>query len=254
MYLVDTHAHLFLEEFDADRDDVIAGTVGRQVQKIIIPNIDEKSIEPLLKICEAYPAHCFPAMGLHPSSVNAEWEKSVEIIRHALFNGKFYAIGETGMDLYRDSSTLEWQKEAFRQQIKWALELNLPLIIHSRHAVDEIIHVLKAFTPSCKGVFHCFGGTLPQALHVVEMGFKIGIGGVVTFKNSGMAKLVEALPLESLVLETDAPYLAPVPYRGKRNESSYLPLVAEKIAEVKKCTYEEVVSVTTHNAEELFGI
>jgi TatD DNase family protein len=255
MFFIDTHAHLFLEEFANDREKVIENALGNHVTKILLPNIDSLSIEPMLALCKKHPRHCFPAIGLHPTSVHENWQEELENIEQWLTKEKFYAIGETGMDLYWEISRIHLQEKAFRKQIELASKHNLPLSIHSRNAVHEILDVIDDMKDcSMKGVFHCFGGSPDQAAQIIKLGFKIGVGGVVTFKNSGLDKLISTLSLKDIILETDAPYLAPMPHRGKRNESGYVPLIAEKIAELKNCKVEEVAEITSKNAEVLFGI
>jgi len=254
MHFIDTHTHLFLEEFSADRDAVVENALQHHVTKMMITNIDEHSIDPMLALCKKYPQNCFPAIGLHPTSVHDNWKEELEIIAQWLKKEKFYAIGETGMDLYWETSKIHLQEKALRRQIELASEHNLPLTIHSRNAVHEILDVIDEMKDcSIKGVFHCFGGSLEQALQIIKLGFKIGVGGVVTFKNSGLDKLIQGISLNDIILETDSPYLAPMPHRGKRNESAYVPLIAEKIAELKKSSVEEVAEITSGNAEKLFG-
>jgi TatD DNase family protein len=255
MNLIDTHAHLYLEEFDNDREQVIGNAIRSGVKRILCPNIDSQSIDALEKLCNSYPDLCLPMMGLHPTSVKDDYKTELEIIQNKLFGEKdknYIAIGEIGIDLYWDQTYYAQQVEAFSQQLAWAVEKKLPVAIHTRNSFDQTMEVLNNFE-GIKGVFHCFSGNLVQAEKVIEKGFLLGIGGVVTFKNSGLDKVVQAIDLSKLIIETDAPFLAPMPYRGKRNESAYVTLVAQKIAALKNCFFEEVCIKTTHNASELFN-
>jgi TatD DNase family protein len=253
MILTDSHAHLYLDQFDPDRNEVIMNAVSRGVSYIFLPNIDSGSIESMMQLARDFPGHCFPMMGLHPTSVGKDYALQLEVVREWLQKEKFYAIGEMGLDLYWDKTYFAGQQEAFRIQVKLALEYDLPVVIHSRNSFDEIFDLLyEVYTPGLRGVFHCFTGTLAQAEHITGMGFMLGIGGVLTYKNSGLAEVLEKVPLTKLLLETDAPFLAPVPYRGKRNESAYILEIAQKLAEVKKISVEEVAEITTRNALELF--
>jgi TatD DNase family protein len=255
MILTDSHAHLYLEQFDADRHEVIRQAVEHDVMYMILPNIDKESIGPMMKLVKDFPGNCFPMMGLHPTSVKEDYAVHLEAVREWLKKDKFYAIGEIGIDLYWDKTFFPEQQEAFRQQVSLALEYDLPLVLHSRNSFDEIFRLLdEVHKPGLKGVFHCFTGNKEQAEHIIKMGFYLGIGGVLTYKNSGLAEVVEKIPLEYLLLETDAPFLAPVPYRGKRNESEFVVEVAKKLAEIKEIDLEEVAETTTRNAMELFRI
>ena len=250
---IDTHTHLYSEEFNVDRHEAINQAIVKGVTKFYMPNVDSSSIEEMLKLEIHFPDQCFPMMGLHPCSVKENYREELEIVKKWLDLRRFSAIGEIGIDLYWDKTFIKEQELTFREQIFWALEYNYTIVIHCRNAFDEIFSILKSYDKLPKGIFHCFSGDIIQAQQILSLGnFKLGIGGVVTFKNSGLDKVVEQLKLHDLVLETDAPYLAPVPYRGKRNESSYIPLIAQKIAEIKKITIEEVAEVTTKNALEIF--
>lgn len=250
---IDTHTHLYSEEFDADREERIHDAIAKLVSKFYMPNVDSASIDGMLKLEQQFPEHCFPMIGLHPCSVNQAYVKELEIVKEWLDKRRFAAIGEIGMDLYWDKTYVNEQEIVFKQQIDWALHFNYTIVIHCRNAFDEIFTILKSYPKLPKGIFHCFSGNIQQAQQIIDLGnFKLGIGGVVTFKNSGLDKVVEQIDLKHLVLETDAPYLAPVPYRGKRNESSYLPLVAQKIAELKNCDITEVANITSNNALEIF--
>jgi TatD DNase family protein len=256
MFLIDTHTHLFSEAFDEDRTEIVERALDAGINTLLLPNIDTESIGPMHDLCQRYPNNCFPMMGLHPGSVKEDWEQQLDVIREWLFSEKYVAVGEIGMDLYWDKTFQKEQEEAFRRQITWAKELNLPIVIHARDAFDEIFEVVDDLhDDSLSGVFHCFTGSLEQAMKIKEYGtFKIGVGGVLTFKKSGLDEVVKEIPLDLLVLETDAPYLAPSPHRGKRNESSYLALVADKLAEVKRMRTEEIAEITTKNARELFNL
>jgi TatD DNase family protein len=252
--IIDTHAHLYLTEFDEDRNAVIQRARDTGVKKIYLPNIDERSVEQMISLVERYPDLCCPMIGLHPCSVKEDAEEHLSRILAAIDGFPFVAIGEIGTDLYWDTTFRELQIECFNIQIRLAKEKRLPVAIHSRASLDLNIDIIAAESgPELSGVFHCFNGTVEQAHQIIDMGFYLGIGGVITFKNSGLVDVVARLPLESMVLETDAPFLAPHPHRGKRNESSYLPLVAEKIAAALGTSVGKVYCVTTENAAQLFG-
>jgi len=256
MYLIDTHTHLFLPEFDVDRADVIQRAVDRGVTRFYLPNIDITTIPSLIKTCDEFPDSCFPMMGLHPCSVNENYENDLTKIKEWFCKRKFYAVGEIGIDLYHDVTFAEQQKEALRIQIEWAKELNLPIIIHCRNSFNEVIEIIKElYDTRLKGIFHCFSDSIEEAKRVMELKtFKLGIGGVVTYKKSTLPQVLTDIPIEYIVLETDSPYLAPTQFRGKRNESSYLYYVAEKLAEIYKLPVEKVAEVTTRNAKDIFGV
>lgn len=250
---IDTHTHLYSEEFNADRFDRINDAIQKGVTKFYMPNVDSTSIDDMLELEVHFPEQCLPMMGLHPCSVKESYREELDIMKKWLDLRRFSAIGEIGIDLYWDKTFIKEQELAFREQVFWALEYNYTIVIHCRNAFDEIFSILKSFDRLPKGIFHCFSGDFIQAEKILSLGnFKLGIGGVVTFKNSGLDNVVELLKLSDIVLETDAPYLAPVPHRGKRNESSYIPLIAQKIAEIKGVTVKEVAEVTTQNAIEIF--
>lgn len=250
---IDTHTHLYSEEFNEDRIARIEDAISKSVTKFYMPNVDSESIDGMLQLEVHFPTHCFPMMGLHPCSVKENYREELAIVKKWLDTRRFAAIGEIGLDLYWDKTFAKEQELAFKEQVYWALEYNYTIVIHCRNAFDEIFEILKGFEKLPKGIFHCFSGDIIQAQKILSFGnFKLGIGGVVTFKNSGLDKVVEQLNLTDIVLETDAPYLAPVPHRGKRNESSYIPLIAEKIAQIKGLTVEEVATVTSQNAIEIF--
>jgi len=255
MILTDTHAHLYLEQFDPDRDQVIENAIQKGVKFMLLPNIDKDSILPMMNLVQDFPANCFPMMGLHPTSVGPDYADQLETVKSWLKKEKFYAIGEMGIDLYWDKTYFAEQQEAFRIQAGLALEYDLPMVIHSRNSFDEIFRLMdEVWQPGLKGVFHCFTGTMEQAEHIINLGFMLGIGGVLTYKNSGLDEVIESVSLEHLLLETDAPFLAPVPYRGKRNESAFIPDIANKIAVIKKVSIEEIASITTKNAINLFHL
>jgi TatD DNase family protein len=254
--LIDTHTHLYLNQFDEDRHDMITRAQAEGITRFYLPGIDSAHIESMLALEAAYPQVCFAMPGLHPCSVGEQVETELAIVKKQLDEArKWCAIGEIGLDLYWDKTFFEQQKYAFRQQIQWAKAYNLPIVIHSRDATDECIEIVASEKDErLQGVFHCFGGSLEQAQRIMELDFYMGIGGVLTFKKAGLDLVVKDIPLEYIVLETDAPYLAPVPYRGKRNESAYLRLVAEKLAEVKGASLAEIADVTSVNALKMFKL
>lgn len=256
MTFIDTHAHLYAKEFNDDRDEMIKRAIDKGVTKLFLPNIGLSSIEEMEKLVENYPGICYSMMGVHPCDVEKDWKTQLDKIKTYYQKGKHIAIGEIGIDLYWDTSLQKEQTECFQAQIQWAKEEKLPIVIHCRNSFDEIFEVLnRENDDQLYGVFHCFTGTKEQAEKIINYkGFKLGIGGVVTFKNSGLDKVLEDVDLEHLVLETDAPYLSPSPYRGKRNESAYIPLIAEKLAEIYNVEVEEIAKITTKNALEVFGI
>lgn len=254
MTFTDTHTHLYAEEFDADRAALIQKAMQLGVSRFYLPNIDSVSIPSMLKLEDQFPGTCLAMMGLHPCHVKETVKEELAIVKHWLDKRSFVAIGEIGIDLYWDKTFFAQQQQAFRQQITWALEFGYPIVIHCREAFNEITAILDEFETLPKGIFHCFSGNLEQAHKILSYGgFKLGIGGGLTFKNAGLDKVVEQLPLSDLVLETDAPYLAPVPFRGKRNEPAYLLEVAKKLAELKQCPVTEVAAITSANADRIFG-
>ncbi|MFW5886240.1 MAG: TatD family hydrolase [Bacteroidota bacterium] len=253
MFYIDTHAHLFLEQFDNDREQVVKNAIKQGVGKIILPNVDLSTMEPMLELSKKFPKVCYPAAGIHPTSVKENYLEKIEKIKQWIKKEEFIAIGEIGLDLYWDKNYLEQQKKGFKLQLEMAKENQLPVIIHTRESFDETINILsESADPSLMGVFHSFTGNLIQAKQIMEYGFMIGINGIVTFKNAGLDKVVKEIDLDYLLLETDSPYLAPVPKRGKRNESSYLISIAEKIASLKNITMDELAEITTRNARKLF--
>lgn len=251
--LIDTHSHLYLKEFDSDRDEMMQRAWEAGVRRIYLPNIDSTSVHSMLSMESTYPDRCFPMMGLHPGSVRENYQEELKVVEHWLAERPFCAVGEIGIDLYWDTTFLEFQKEAFLTQVNWAKELNTPIVIHSRESIDLIIELLKKEKDKrLHGIFHCFTGTPEQAQDIIQLGFHVGIGGVLTFKKAGLDATVRQIPLEWIVLETDAPYLAPVPFRGKRNESAYLKIVAERLSEILSLELEEVENQTTANAKKIF--
>jgi TatD DNase family protein len=253
MQLIDTHCHLFLEEFDSDRKEIINRSIESDIIYLINPNVDASTIIALYSTCQINPKVCLPALGLHPCSVKEDYKTQLETIKQYIDKNKPIAIGEIGIDLYWDKTTIEQQKLALEEQLQWAVDMNLPVLIHNRDAFDQVFEIVQKY-PSLHGVFHAFSGNLEQAEKVLNTKFFFGIGGVVTFKNAGLDKIVQEIPIDRILLETDAPYLTPVPYRGKRNEPGYLKSIAEKIAEIKGMSAKDVASITTQNAKSLFGI
>lgn len=224
------------------------------VKKMYLPNIDSSSIDAMLALETAFPAHCFAMMGLHPSSVAANYKEELAIVREWLERRPFHAVGEMGIDLYWDKTFVKEQQDAFLIQCEWAKEFNIPIVIHSREAMDMTIDLVREMKDErLRGIFHCFTGTVAQAEKIMELEFYLGIGGVLTYPNAGLDKTLEPIELDYVVLETDSPYLPPVPHRGKRNESAYVKLVAEKLAQVKGVTLEEIARITTHNALQIFS-
>lgn len=256
MHLIDTHTHLFAQQFDEDRSEVVHRALEKGVQQMLLPNIDSSSIQPILDLCTEFPNNCFPMMGLHPCDVKENYLEELAIFEEWLQKEKFVAIGEIGIDLYWDKKTLVIQEDAFRKQVDLAKKHKLPIAIHVRDSFDEVLAIVDELNDdNLSGVFHCFTGNETQANHIINYGgFKLGIGGVVTFKNSGLDKTLNTISIEHLILETDSPYLAPTPYRGKRNESSYVVLVAEKLAEIYGKSVEEIADITTQNAKALFKL
>lgn len=256
MQLVDTHTHLYAEEFDADCDEMLQRAFKNGVTKILLPNIDSTSLQGMKNLCARYSDNCYPMMGLHPCSVKDDFETELALVEKELFSKyKYYGVGEMGLDLYWDKTFYPQQKTAFIQQAKWSIELNLPLSIHTREATDEAIELLSMpELKGARGVFHCFGGTTQQAEQIIGLGFHLGIGGVLTFKNSNLGEVLAPIDLRHIVFETDSPYLAPVPYRGKRNESAYILNIAQKLAELKDISQEEIAAITTANVAAIFDV
>lgn len=255
MILTDTHTHLYSEAFDEDREQMIRRAIEAGVERFFIPAIDASYIPAMLKLKKDFPEHMYLMAGLHPTHVKEDFREELEKAREMMEQHQVYAVGETGIDLYWDKTFLKEQQESFRVQIGWAKEKGLPVVIHCRDAFDEVFEVLEGEKDDrLFGIFHCFTGNEEQAQRAIDCGMKLGIGGVLTFKNGKIDTFLANFPIEHMVLETDAPYLAPVPYRGKRNESVYLLQVAQKMAEVYGISIGEVARITTRNSEEVFGI
>jgi TatD DNase family protein len=255
MILTDTHTHLYYEKDPELRDQLMQRCLENKVSRLFLPNVDSESIPLVFSLSEQYPEHCFPMLGLHPCDVKDNFKEELTFIEQEIAQRKIYAIGEIGIDLHWDKTTLSIQQEAFRIQIAWAKKLDLPIVIHCREAFDEIFEIIcELKDEKLRGIFHCFSGTLEQAEKVIDLGFYLGIGGVLTYKNSGLDKVVEQISLDYLVLETDSPYLTPVPFRGKTNESSYLIYVAQKLADIKQISIESLAEITTHNSKLVFGV
>ena len=253
MTFVDTHCHMYDEAFDEDREEAVERAIEAGVTTMLLPDIDSSSTAPLDALFKAHPGYFYRMAGLHPTSVKENNEEGLNLVHTRLQQGGFVAVGEIGMDLYWDRTFEAQQREVMKQQMVWADELGLPVALHIRKAHNEVFGLLRELNKTkYSGVMHCFGGSVQEAHRAIEMGFMLGIGGVVTYKNATMAEVVKAMPLEKLLLETDAPYLSPVPYRGKRNESSYIPVIAQKVAELNEISIDEVAEQTTANARELF--
>lgn len=250
--MIDTHAHIYLPEFDDDRQDVVDKAYANGIQKILMPAIDSSTHAVMFEVEKQFP-NCLSMIGLHPCSVNGGYDKELKIIKGHLQRRSFIAIGEIGLDFYWDKTFTGQQYKVFHKQIEIALENNLPIVIHSRNAIDECIDVVKKY-PGINGVFHCFSGTIEQAIAIIDLGFMLGIGGVVSFKNAGLDKVLIETGINNIILETDAPYLAPVPFRGKRNEPAYTKLVAEKLVQLAGHSLEAVEELTTRNAIKLFKL
>lgn len=252
--IIDTHTHLYLPEFKQDINEVMERATAENITRFYLPNIDSEVIDDMLGLEKMFPGKCFAMMGLHPCSVKENYKKELQVVEEWLGKKRFVAVGEIGLDYYWDITFKEQQIEAFQLQIDWALRYDIPIVIHSRNSLQDCIDIVKQKqNGKLKGVFHCFSGNAGEAKQIIDLNFLMGIGGVITYKNSGMADVVAGIDLKHLVLETDAPYLTPVPFRGKRNEPSYLKYVVEKIASVKNVSTQEVASITTQNAKNLFG-
>jgi len=255
MLLTDTHTHQYYQTDPVKREELMQRCLANGIGRLFLPNVDSASIDLVMSQVEAFPDHCFAMLGLHPCDVKANWQEELDTINAAIPQHKIYAIGEIGIDLYWDKTFLTEQVQAFKIQINWAKQLKLPIVIHCRDAFEEVYKVLlEEQGEDLRGIFHCFTGTLEQAQKVITLGFYLGIGGVVTYKNSGLDKVVEQIDLKHIVLETDSPYLTPVPYRGKPNESSYLIYVAQKVADLHQTSMETVAAITTENSKIIFGV
>lgn len=251
---VDSHSHIYSADFSLDRDEVITRALEAGVERIVLPNIDSSSIKPLMDLTDTIPGLFFPLVGLHPTSVKEDFRKELQILEYWLGKRKFYGIGEIGIDLFWDKSFLLEQIEAFNTQLSWAKNKNFPVVIHVRESFTEVMEQLKkVHTPELKGVFHSFTGTLEQAEQIIELGFKIGVNGIITFKNSDLGETIQKIDPRHLLIETDSPWLAPVPHRGRRNECSYVVTIAEKIAQLHNTSLANIAAITSKNAKELFG-
>lgn len=252
--LIDTHCHIDEEAFAPDREEVIARQRENGVEAMIVPGVNAASIETVLEVCHRHPGYCYPALGLHPEDVKDNWQEQLAIIEQAIrqHRSELVAIGEIGLDYYWDKTYKEAQQEVLRQQLLLARELDLPVILHNREATEDILRIVKEV--GGRGVFHCFNGSRETVQQILEMGFYVGIGGVLTFKNSKLAEKLDVVPLERIVLETDAPYMAPVPFRGQRNESRFMIHVVERLAQVYNCTKEDIIMATNTNSRQLFLI
>ncbi|MFO7672880.1 MAG: TatD family hydrolase [Lutibacter sp.] len=255
MIITDTHTHLYSEQFNADRNDMIHRAINAGVSRFFVPAIDSTYLNAMLNLEQSFPENIFLMMGLHPTHVKENFEEELAFVKHWLDKRNFYAVGEIGIDLFWDKTLLKQQQIAFKTQIAWAKEKNMPIVIHCRDAFDEIFEILEEVKDDqLFGIFHCFTGNLEQAKKAISFNMKLGIGGVVTFKNGKIDQFLNEIPLEHIVLETDAPYLAPAPFRGKRNESSYITNVLDKLAEIYNLTSEEIAEITTQNSKNVFGI
>ena len=254
MKLIDTHTHLYVEQFDKDRDDQVKTAISNGITKFFLPAIDKSYTERMLSLKLKYPENIFLMTGLHPTHVNDRYNEELNHVRENLDTSDFCAIGEIGIDLYWDKTNLLNQQKVFNQQILWAIEYDLPIVIHCREAFDEVFEILQEHkNDKLRGIFHCFTGTIYQAKQAINLNMKLGIGGVVTFKNGKIDKFIRDIPIDSIVLETDAPYIAPVPHRGKRNESTYLPIIAKKVAECYNVSLEYIAKKTTETANSIFN-
>jgi TatD DNase family protein len=255
MILTDTHTHLYYETDQEKLDAQVQRCLQSSISRLFLPNVDSASISLVMNLSRKYPDNCFPMLGLHPCDVKHNYEQELQLIMDAVSEQRIYAIGEIGIDLYWDKTTLSKQQDAFIRQINWAKSLDLPIVIHCREAFDEVYEILVSENDvKLRGIFHCFTGNSEQAAKIIDLGFYLGIGGVVTYKNSGLDKVVSGLSAENIVLETDSPYLSPVPHRGKPNESSYLVFVAQKVADLLQMSIEEIAAITTKNSLDIFGI
>ncbi|PJC85183.1 hydrolase TatD [Vibrio sp. HA2012] len=253
--MIDTHAHIYNHKFDNDRDEVIQRALATGIEKILMPNIDLDSIHPMLDVETQYPGICYSMMGLHPCDVNADYQKTLSEMHLWFERHTFIAVGEIGIDLYWDKTYFSEQKEAFIAQLNWAKDMGLPVVIHTRDSIDATLSLLRQEqNGQLTGVFHCFGGSTEEAKAITDLGFHLGLGGVTTFKNGGMDKVIPHLDMRNIILETDSPYLAPTPHRGKRNEPAYTALVQHRVAELKEISPEEVDKITTENAKRLFRL
>jgi TatD DNase family protein len=255
MLLTDTHTHLYYETDQEKQAQLMQRCLMNNVERLFLPNVDMASIAMIDNLVQKYPNNCFAMAGLHPCDVKEDYETQLSVIYESIANRKIFAIGEIGIDLYWDKTTLGIQQDAFKRQINWAKDLELPIVIHCREAFDEVFEVLESERDEkLRGIFHCFTGNLEQAKRAIDLNFYLGIGGVVTYKKAGLDLVLTDIPIQDIVLETDSPYLAPVPYRGKPNESSYLVHIAQKVADIYQISIEEVAEITTENSRKVFGV
>ena len=255
MRFIDTHAHLYSSPLNENRELIIQNAINNGIDTIIMPAIDSDTLESMLELEAAYPNNCIAMMGLHPCSVKDNVQQELDIVEAQLKKRKFIAIGEIGLDYYWDKTFIQQQIEAFTIQMQWALEKQLPIVIHTRNAMGETIEAVKPFAKKgLRGIFHCFSGSQESAQQIISMGFHLGLGGVLTYKNAAVAEAIKEIPMSHLVLETDAPYLSPVPYRGKTNEPAFMIEVAKKLADIKNIPLQEVAAITTNNAKAVFGM
>lgn len=250
---IDTHAHIYLDQFKDDLEEVIDRSRVENVERIYMPNIDSSSIDHMIDVVERFPSECLPMMGLHPCSIKKGFEKELHGIEDWFSRRHFVAVGEIGTDLYWDKTMWDEQQEALNIQLGWAVKYQVPAVLHTRNSINETIEIVSKFNDdSLFGIFHCFSGTVEQARSIIDLGFYLGIGGLATFKNGGIIEVLLKIPLDKLVLETDSPYLSPTPFRGKRNEPSRIPLIAQKISELKGIDIEEVARITSATADKIF--
>ncbi len=254
MQFIDTHAHIYSKKYDSDRDEVIERSKANGIERIYMPNVDVDSIDAMLEAEQRYPEMCIPMMGLHPCDVDKDFEKQLYVMEDWLSKRPFVAIGEIGTDLYWDKGSFDIQREALKIQVEWAKQKQLPIVLHCRESIDETIAIIGEMNDEhLTGIFHCFTGSVEQAREIIEMGFMLGIGGVSTFKNGGLDMVLPEIGLDHLVLETDGPYLAPVPHRGKRNSPEYIPTIAERVGDLTASTVEKVSEITITNANKVFN-
>jgi len=253
MYIIDSHIHLYLDEFSNDREKLIKNADNENIKKFLLPNIDLDSVEKMINLCKEYPKKCYPMIGLHPCYIDNNYLKKLSILENYLNTTKFIAIGEIGIDLHWDKTYLNEQKKAFKTQISWAKKHHLPIVIHCRNSFEEIYKILKEESDeNLCGVLHCFGGSIDQAKKLIDLNFFLGIGGVVTYKNSDLKSVLQQIPINKILIETDAPYLSPSPYRGKRNEPEFIKHTAQKICEIKNISMQELTNQLYKNTKSLF--
>jgi TatD DNase family protein len=251
---IDTHSHLYADAFDNDRDEMIERAMQEKITKFYLPAIDSGTHDAMLALENKYPNVCIPMMGVHPCSVKEDYKSELQIAAGWLGKRKFAAVGEIGLDFYWDKTFAAEQQDAFIQQIEMALQFNVPIVIHTRNAMQQTVAIVKQYIKKgLTGIFHCFSGSYEEANEIIKLGFYVGIGGVLTYKNASLGAVLQKIDMQHIVLETDAPYLTPMPYRGKRNESSYVKYVAEKLAGIKNISVEEVAAITSANAEKIFA-